>query len=83
LTGDGIDPTSPLFRPISIADAMAATGKSKRTIDRWIREGHLRKVRLDDEVVLIEDDVLGYEKRMSDNLNASRTVSPGPPQPAT
>lgn len=69
-------PDSPrqLFEPLSIAQAMAITGKSRRTIDRWIKDGHLRTVRLDGEVVLVEDDVLEHEKRMFDNLQRSRQV---------
>mgnify|MGYP001564357448 CR=1 FL=1 len=63
-----IDSTDPLFRPISIEDAMARTGRSRRTIDRWIHDGRLRTVRLDDppEVVLIEREVVALEKRCRD-----------------
>jgi hypothetical protein len=54
------DPEDPLFRPISIADAMRLTDRSKDTIDRWIKEKALRVVRLKDppEDALIEREVV-------------------------
>lgn len=75
------DRPAPLFTPLTIAQAMAATGRSKRTIDRWIREGHLRKVPLDGQPVLVEEEVLEYEKRMADNLRESRRISAEPGAP--
>ena len=63
------DPDDPLFRPISIADAMRLTGRSKDTIDRWIKEKALRVVRLSDppEDALIEREVVDteYRKRLA------------------
>lgn len=58
------DTTDPLFRPISIEDAMARTRRSRRTIDRWIHDGRLRTFQLEDppEVVLIERDVVEMER---------------------
>lgn len=69
-----IDPTDPLFRPISIADAMARTGRSRRTLDRWIHDGKLRVVRLDNppEEVLIERDVVALEKACRDARGRGR-----------
>lgn len=62
------DPDDPLFRPISIAEAMALTSRSWDTIDRWIKAGHLRVVKLKDppEDALIEREVVDteYEMRM-------------------
>jgi hypothetical protein len=57
------DPDDPLFRPISVADAMALTNRSKGTIDRWIKQGHLRVVRLKDppQDALIEREVVDTE----------------------
>lgn len=54
------DPDDPLFRPISIRDAMELTGRSDDTINRWITQGHLRVVRLKDppEDALIEREVV-------------------------
>jgi len=75
------DPTDPLFRPISIKQAMAITGRSRRTIDRWIRDGHLRTVKLQDppEDVLVEREVVQVEKSMRDSLRRSQgAANPGP-----
>lgn len=62
--GVNVDPTDPLFRPISIEDAMSRTGRSRRTIDRWIHDGRLRVVSLGwpPEPVLIEREVVETEK---------------------
>jgi hypothetical protein len=69
-----LDPTDPLFRPISIADAMARTGRSRRTIDRWIHDGRLHIFRLDNppEDVLIERDVVALEKACRDARRRGR-----------
>lgn len=72
--GMNIDPNDPLCRPISIADAMARTGRSRRTIDRWIHDGQLRVVRLDNppEDVLIEREVVTLEKARRDGQRQGR-----------
>lgn len=68
------DPDDPLFRPISIADAMALTGRSKDTIDRWIKQGHLRVVRLEQppEDALIEREVVDTEFRKRQDARRGR-----------
>lgn len=62
------DSTDPLFRPISIEDAMARTRRSRRTIDRWIHDGRLRTFNLENppETVLIERDLVALEKQCRD-----------------
>ena len=73
-----------LCRPITMAEAMRRTGRSKRTIDRWIVDGHLRRVQLDQDVVLVEREIVEYDKRMRDNLKASRGITSWtPPNVAT
>lgn len=74
------DTSDPLFRPISIADAMARTRRSRRTIDRWIHDGRLRVVQLDNppEVVLIEREVVALEKRCRDARAAGRPSKAAP-----
>lgn len=69
----------PLFRPITIEAAMARTGRSRRTIDRWISSGNLRVVRLayPDEVVLVEREVLEMERA----ARAARKRGRPPKQP--
>lgn len=79
------DPADPLFRPISVKRAMAITGRSRRTIDRWIRDGHLRTVQLQDppEEVLVEREVVQVEKAMRDSLRQSQAQPDGGPEIAT
>lgn len=59
-----LDPDDPLLRPLTVKQAMALTGRSERTIDRWIHDGRLRTVRLTHppEDVLIEREVLEVER---------------------
>jgi len=80
-----IDPDDPLCRPISIADAMARTGRSRRTIDRWIHDGQLRVVRLKDppEDVLIEREVVNLEKARRDARRRGRPPKNPPEITAT
>ena len=71
------DPEDPLFRPISIAEAMRLTDRSWDTIDRWIKEKALRVVRLKDppEDVLIEREVVDTA------LATRRAARQGRPRP--
>lgn len=66
--------------PIPLSEAMRITGRSKRTIDRWIKDGHLHPVDLGgfDGVIVAEGELLEAEKRMRDHQKASREVSPEP-----
>jgi len=60
VSGPEFDPDDPLYRPLSIAEAMALTGRSRDSIDRWIKQGHLRVVRLNAPAqdALIEREVV-------------------------
>lgn len=60
MTGPEFDPEDPLFRPLSFKQAMELVGRSDDTLNRWIREGHLRVVHLKDppEDALIEREVV-------------------------
>lgn len=73
------DPDDPLFRPISFAEAMKITGRSDDTINRWIKEGHLRVVRLKQppEDALIEREVVdtAIEKRRAARRGRPRPKS--------
>jgi excisionase family DNA binding protein len=54
-----------LCRPMSVAEVMARTGRTKRTIDRWIAAGRIQPVDLGDgRRVLIERDVVELERDM-------------------
>ncbi len=74
------DRDDPLLRPLTIKQAMELTGRSERTIDRWIQNGRLRKVRLDGDPpqeVLIEREVLEVERA------TRRAARQGRPRPKT
>lgn len=66
MSTEGFDRDDPLLRPLTIAQAMELTGRSDRTIHRWIHDGRLRTVRLPGrqppEDVLIEREVLEVER---------------------
>jgi hypothetical protein len=63
-----------LCRPVPLADVMARIPRSKRTIDRWIKDGRLRVIQLWDppEKVVLLRDLVELEKEMRDALQASR-----------
>jgi excisionase family DNA binding protein len=65
MSSQGFDRDDPLLRPLTIKQAMELTGRSDRTIDRWIQQGRLRKVRLGGnppEDVVIERELLEVER---------------------
>ena len=70
----GYDADDPLFKPLTIAEVMARTGRSRKTVDRWIKSEQLRVVRLDDPpaVYAIERDVLELERQMRAKTRASK-----------
>lgn len=70
----------PEFTPLTIAQVMSRTGRSRRTIDRWIKDGHLRTVDIGgvEGRVLIEKEVALYEKQMRDNQKSSRAAGQDP-----
>jgi excisionase family DNA binding protein len=61
---------------LTVSQAMKATGRSKRTIDRWIKDGHLHSVDLGgyDGVIVERTELAKAEKRMRDNQATSRTT---------
>jgi predicted site-specific integrase-resolvase len=63
-----------LCRPLTIAEVVARTGRSLHTVNRWIRDGHLRTIRLENppETVVIEREVVELERTQRQRLNASR-----------
>jgi excisionase family DNA binding protein len=78
MTTPGLDRDDPLLRPLTIKQAMELTGRSNRTIDRWIQDGRLRKVKLGGDPpqeVLIEREVLEAERA---TRQASRRGRPRP-----
>lgn len=63
------------FEYLTMSQAMKMTGRSKRTIDRWIKDGHLHSVDLGgfDGVIMPRKEVAEVEKRMRDNRAAGRS----------
>ncbi|NUQ98354.1 MAG: helix-turn-helix domain-containing protein [Streptomyces sp.] len=63
------------FEYLTMSQAMKMTGRSKRTIDRWIKDGHLHSVDLGgyDGTIMSRDEVANVEKRMRDNQSATRS----------
>ena len=63
---------------LTVSQAMKATGRSKRTIDRWIKDGHLHSVDLGgyDGVIVPRKEVAEVEKQMRDNQKATRETGP-------
>lgn len=68
---------------LTMSQAMKMTGRSKRTIDRWIKDGHLHSVDLGgyDGTIVSREEVAHVEKRMRDNQSA--TWFEGDPDAAT
>jgi hypothetical protein len=60
--------------PIPVAEIVQHIRRSQRTIDRWIKDGHLRVIHLQNppENVVIKRDLVDLEKRMRDASRASR-----------
>lgn len=69
-----------MFTPISIERAMQITGRSRRTIDRWIKDGRVAAVRLpgSEESVLIERQVAEAEKACRDARAGGRPPRTAP-----
>lgn len=95
--GDGyapprIDPTDPLFKPLTFEQVMEITERKRRTVEKWIADGKLTayelKHRRTTVKVFNEDEVTAVEKEMSDAAEANRERirarggRPGPRKPA-
>ena len=77
MTKPEFDPEDPLFRPLTLRQAMDLVGRSDDTINRWIKQGHLRVIHLKDppEDALIEREVV--DTALQKRLDAHR----GRPRP--
>jgi excisionase family DNA binding protein len=86
VTGEpGFDRDDPLLRPLTIKQAMELTGRSDRTIERWIHDGRLRKVVLQGDPpqqVLIEREVLEVERATRRSARQGRPRHKGIEKPA-
>lgn len=65
-----IDPTDPMFKPVTIKQAMEITSRSRRTLERWVEEEHLTKYEQQHRrkvvVLFNEDELTRVEKERSD-----------------
>lgn len=65
-----------LCKPVPLAEVMDRVKRTKRTIDRWIKDGHLRVIHLENppEDVVILRDLVETDKAMRDALAASKAA---------
>jgi hypothetical protein len=65
-----IDPTDPMFKPVTIKQALEITGRTRRTLERWVEEKHLTKYEQQHRrkvvVLFNEDELTRVEKERSD-----------------
>jgi hypothetical protein len=71
VTDRQIDPTDPMFQPLTMREVLEITKRSQRTVKRWIDGGHLTAYTAYEaahrrEVIFNEDEVAEVEKRMRD-----------------
>lgn len=86
-------PGDPLFQPLTMREVLELTGRSRRTVKRWIDGGHITPYEAAHrrEVIFAEGEVIDVEKRMHDADMANRERirarggRPGPrtPRPST
>lgn len=65
-----IDPNDPLFRPVSINQAMEITGRSRDTIERWVRQKRITRYEVQHGrrvLVFNELEVIEAEKAVRDS----------------
>lgn len=74
MTAPSIDPTDPMFRPLTIEQAAARVSRSRRTIRKWIADGRVTAYEVQNprEIVLVEKDVVEVEKANRDAFAAGR-----------
>jgi hypothetical protein len=71
---DHFDPHDPLCKLLTIAEVMERTNRSRKTVDRWIKDGRLATVKLDDPpgTLAAVGDVVELEQRMRAAVQASK-----------
>lgn len=62
----------PLCRPLSLRQATELTGRTRRTIDRWIADKRLHPVVMDGQRILIEREVVEVDRAMRRAAEANR-----------
>jgi hypothetical protein len=65
-----IDPGDPMFKPVTIKQALEITGRTRRTLERWVEQGRLTKYeqqyRRQVVVLFNEDELTTVEKERND-----------------
>lgn len=65
-----IDPMDPMFKPVTVKQALEITGRTRRTLERWVEQGHLTKYeqqyRRRVVVLFNEEELTGVEKERND-----------------
>lgn len=76
MTGKRIDPTSPMFQLLTLKQVLEITERSRRTIEKWVRDGKLTKYEVEHQRKVIpvfnEDEVVEVEKEMRDAAEENR-----------
>jgi hypothetical protein len=65
VTGPQYDPADPLFTPLTIDEAAQVAGRTRRTIDQWIKDELLEVVKLENPPrrVVVKRQLLDLEVR--------------------
>jgi len=76
VSSDYFDPYDPLCKPLTIKQAQEVTGRTRRTLERWVQDGLLTKYERQNQrrVVILfnEAQVTEVEKRQSDAARENR-----------
>lgn len=94
MTTQQFDPTDPMFKPLTMREVLDITGRSRRTIEKWVTNGRLTKyeqrnrrdvvighVYNEDEVVETESVQAAAARENHDRIRR-RGGRPGPRQTA-
>ena len=76
MTTGPIDPTDPMFRPLTFAQVLEITERKRRTVEKWVAAGKLTAYEVKHRRTIVkifnEDEVAAVEKEMSDAALANR-----------
>lgn len=76
MTERRIDPNDPLFQPLTLKQVMEITGRSRRTIQKWVQGEKLTKYEVEHRRKVVpvfdEGEVLDVEKEMRDAAEENR-----------
>lgn len=74
MTADRIDPDGALFKPLSLDEVVRITGRSRRTVERWVADNTLTRYEENHRrtAVFNEDEVARVEHEMNLRAQANR-----------